>query len=141
MSHLRLLAVSSVFFLLSGCAVVASLYDSYFLARYDSVEYYYFSKIRTQSEQDIKDCTNAAKSKENFIKLDNTAGELKNFSQYIPNNKDAYKLAGNVSDLTKQGRDMYDKDTPPSEAFCKLKLQQINRAAETAQKAIGSKPR
>jgi hypothetical protein len=41
--------------------------------------------------------------------------------------------------LTKQGKDAYLG--PVSPTFCKLKLQQIVRASETAQKAIGSKPR
>jgi len=44
-------------------------------------------------------------------------------------------------ELTKQGKEQYAKDSNVSEIFCKLKLQQISRSAEVAQKVIGKKPR
>jgi hypothetical protein len=36
---------------------------------------------------------------------------------------------------------LYVKSPNVSETFCKLKLQQIGRSAEVAQKVIGKKPR
>ena len=71
----------------------------------------------------------------------NTAIELRNFSQNIPRNDDTTKLASNLVELTKQGKELYVKNPNVSETFCKLKLQQINRSAEVAQKVIGKKPR
>jgi PBP1b-binding outer membrane lipoprotein LpoB len=122
---------------LSGCA----LFDAYNMATYDSAEYALVNKIRTQSELSINECKNSMKSQINFIDMHYASIELRNFSQYLPNNNDAYKLSGNLVDLTKQGVEAYDKGSTVSEIFCKFKLQQINRSAETAQKAIGNKPR
>jgi hypothetical protein len=89
----------------------------------------------------VEDCKDYGKSKDNFEGLYFISVELKNFTQYTPNNPDAHKLAGNLVELTKQGREQYVKNTNVSEGFCKLKLQQINRSAEVAQKVIGNKPR
>lgn len=138
---LNLLLASSVIVLLPGCAVVGKFYDAYFMAKYDTNEYGLINKIRTVSELAVEECKDRDKSITNFKTLYYTSTELKNFTQHIPNNPDASKLAGNMVELSKQGKEMYDKSPNVSENFCKLKLQQINRSADTAQKAIGAKPR
>jgi hypothetical protein len=122
---------------LSSCA----LYDAYMMAGYDTNEYSLTNKVRTLSELAVEDCKDHGKSKINFDGLYFISVELKNFAQYIPDNPDAYKLAGNLVELTKQGREQYVKNPSVSEGFCRIKLQQINRSAEAAQKVIGSKPR
>jgi PBP1b-binding outer membrane lipoprotein LpoB len=122
---------------LSGCA----LYDAYFMAKYDNIEYALTNKIRTVSQLSVDQCKDQEVSKENFLNLYVIAVELHNYAQYTPRNVDAYKITSNLVDLTKQGREMYAKSNPVSETFCKLKLQQVNRSAELAQKVIGSKPR
>lgn len=138
---LKLLLASSVIVLLPGCAVVAKMYDAYFMAKYDSVEYALVNKIRTMSELAVEECKDPKKSEGTFEGMYFISVELKNFTQYIPKNPDANKLAGNLVELAKQGRDMYVKNPNTSETFCKLKLQQISRTSELAQKAIGAKPR
>jgi hypothetical protein len=130
---LLLLAVLS----LNGCA----LYDAYFMAKYDTSEHVMVSKIRTMAELGVDECKNQLKSEVTFNDLYYSSVELRNFTQYIPRNDDTLKLATNIVELSKQGKDSYAKDTKPSEMFCKLKLQQISRAAEIAQKVIGKKPR
>jgi len=122
---------------LSGCALI----DAYLMAKYDTTEYSLVNKIKTKSELSIDDCKDVKKSKENADVLYFTAIELRNFSTNIPRNEDTTKLAGNLVELTKQGREQYAKDSNVSETFCKLKLQQIGRSAEVAQKVIGKKPR
>lgn len=122
---------------LSSCA----LYDAYMMANYDTNEYALTNKVRTLSELSVEDCKDQSKSKINFEGLYFISVELKNFTQYIPDNPDAHKLAGNLVELTKQGREMYVKSPTVSEGFCRIKLQQINRSAEVAQKVIGKKPR
>jgi len=134
---MKKLLITTVLLTLSGC----TLFDAYFMANFDSTEYALVNKIQTDSELAISDCSNQVKSKENTIKIYNTAVELKNYTQYIPNNNDANKLAGNLVELTTQGKDLYAKNTPVSETFCKLKLQQINRTSKTIQEVIGNKPR
>lgn len=122
---------------LNGCALI----DAYLMAGYDTNEYALVTKIKTKADVYVDDCKDNTKSKQNADDLYYTALELKNFSQNIPRNEDATKLAGNLVDLTKQGKELYVKTPSVSETFCKLKLQQISRSAEIAQKAIGKKPR
>lgn len=122
---------------LSGCALI----DAYFMARYDNVEYALLNKINTLSELSVNDCKDQKNSYGNFEGLYWTAVELRNFSQYIPRNTETQKLASNMVELTKQGKEMYEKGTTVSETFCKLKLGQINRSAKVAQEVIGKKPR
>lgn len=111
------------------------------MAKYDNLEYALTNKVRTLSELAVEDCKDQSKSKDNFEGLYFISVELKNFTQYLPDNPDAHKLAGNLVELTKQGRELYAKGTGVSESFCRIKLQQINRSAEVAQKVIGKKPR
>jgi len=133
----KLLLVGLISSTLSGCA----LWDAYMMAGYDTTEYALVNRIKTQAELAIEDCKDAVKSKQNADNLYGTAVELKNFSTNIPRNEDTAKLAGNLVELTKQGKEQYVKNSNVSETFCKLKLQQIGRSAEVAQKVIGRKPR
>lgn len=122
---------------LSGCALI----DAYLMAGYDTTEYALVNRIKTQAELAVDDCKDSVKSKQNADNLYVTAVELKNFATNIPRNEDTAKLAGNLVELTKQGKEQYVKNPNVSETFCKLKLQQIGRSAEVAQKVIGKKPR
>jgi hypothetical protein len=137
MNRLKLLILSSIVVVLPGCAV----WDAYFMAGYDNVEYALVNKVRTFSELAVEECDNEERTKANVARIHGYAVELKNFTQYIPDNEDANKLGNNLFQLTSQTRDHYAKNTNVSQSFCKLKLQQINRNAETIQKVIGSKPR
>jgi hypothetical protein len=122
---------------LSGCALI----DAYFMAGYDNQEYAIITNIRTNAELNAGFCADQVKSKATFEYLHFKSVEFKNFTQYIPDNQDAHKLSDQMVELSKQGKEMYDKNDNVSAGFCKLKLQQINRTAETIQKVIGSKPR
>jgi hypothetical protein len=133
----KLIAVALITTTLSGCA----LFDAYFMAGYDTTEYALVNKIKTKAELSVDDCKDQKVSKQNMNDLYFIAVEMRNFSENIPRNVDTAKLAGNLVELTKQGKDLYAKDSTVSETFCKLKLQQIGRSAEVAQKVIGKKPR
>jgi hypothetical protein len=122
---------------LSGCA----LWDAYMMAGYDTTEYALVNRIKTQADLYAEDCKDSNKSKQNLDSLYFTTIELKNFATNIPRNEDTAKLAGNLVELAKQGKELYVKSPNVSETFCKLKLQQIGRSAEVAQKVIGKKPR
>lgn len=141
MKPLKLLLLSSIFVTLSGCAYLQQAYDAYFMAGYDNVEYGLINKIRTNSELAQNDCGDYALSKRNMGIVYKQSLEFKNFTQYIPDNKETVKLSEKVFEIAKQGVELYDKNTSVSLAFCKLKFKQINGAAETAQKVMGSKPR
>jgi len=133
----KLIAVAIISTSLSGCA----LWDAYMMAGYDTTEYALVNRIKTQADLYAEDCKDSNKSKQNADNLYITAVELKNFSTNIPRNEDTTKLANNLVELTKQGKEAYVKNPNVSETFCKLKLQQIGRSAEVAQKVIGKKPR
>jgi hypothetical protein len=133
----KLIAALIISTSLSGCALI----DAYLMAGYDTNEYALVNRIKTQAELSIDDCKDTIKSKQNADNLYVTAVELKNFATNIPRNEDTAKLAGNLVELTKQGKEQYAKNSNVSETFCKLKLQQIGRSAEVAQKVIGKKPR
>lgn len=122
---------------LSGC----SLLDAYLLANYDNIEYQLVNKIRTISELAPNECKDQKKSHDNLENIYYISIELRNYSQHIPRNDDSFKMAENLVELAKQGKEMYEKSNAVSEVFCKLKLQQINRSSELAQKTIGKKPR
>jgi hypothetical protein len=111
------------------------------MAGYDTTEYALVNRIKTQADLYAEDCKDNSKSKQNLDSLYFTTIELKNFATNIPRNEDTTKLAGNLVELAKQGKELYVKSPNVSETFCKLKLQQIGRSAEVAQKVIGKKPR
>jgi hypothetical protein len=133
----KLIAVAIISTSLSGCA----LWDAYMMAGYDTTEYALVNRIKTQADLYAEDCKDSNKSKQNLDSLYFTTIELKNFATNIPRNEDTTKLAGNLVELAKQGKELYVKSPNVSETFCKLKLQQIGRSAEVAQKVIGKKPR
>jgi hypothetical protein len=133
----KLIVVAIISTSLSGCA----LWDAYMMAGYDTTEYALVNRIKTQADLYAEDCKDSNKSKQNLDSLYFTTIELKNFATNIPRNEDTTKLAGNLVELAKQGKELYVKSPNVSETFCKLKLQQIGRSAEVAQKVIGKKPR
>jgi hypothetical protein len=133
----KLIVVAIISTSLSGCA----LWDAYMMAGYDTTEYALVNRIKTQADLYAEDCKDSNKSKQNLDSLYFTTIELKNFATNIPRNEDTAKLAGNLVELAKQGKELYVKSPNVSETFCKLKLQQIGRSAEVAQKVIGKKPR
>jgi len=138
---LDLVLASSALVLLTGCSTLTNLYDAYFMAGYDTNEYALITKIRTHAELHVGMCSDQVVSKNTFDYLHYKSNEFKNFTQYIPDNENAFKLSEQIVELAKQGKDMYDKNDAVSAGFCKLKLQQISRSAENIQKVIGSKTR
>lgn len=129
-------------FLLTGCApLLTKLYDSYFLAPYDNIEYALVNKIRTMAELADKNCSNKRMVEADVEGMYFISVELRNFSQYLPDNKDAQKLSNNLLELTKTTKEHYEKNETVSAAYCKAKLKQIASNAETIQQAIGAKPR
>lgn len=134
----KVLMVLSVV-MLTGCSTLQTAFDSYFMARYDNQEYVLINKIRTTAELAQSECDNFAKAKIEFINLQKLNREFKNFTQYIPRNPEAYKLAVQMEELINQGNKSYDDKS--SVFFCKAKFQQIERNAEKIQKVLGSKPR
>jgi len=124
-------------FSLSGCA----LFDAYFMAKYDTNEYFIVNDIKTKAQVAEENCGNhilvVTQVNELYIK----ALEFKNFTTHIPRNKDTDNMSTKLLTLTKDTRDYFNKTEKISPIFCKAKLQQIIMSADTIQHVIGSKPR
>jgi len=107
---------------LSGCSLM--------IGNYDPLEYGLVNRIRTEAQ--VSDC-----SKQSTYVIYVSALELKNYSQYLPNNDQEIAL---VDDLYKIVDQLYTFKSP-SAAYCKAKLNIIETTAERIQQVTGSKPR
>ena len=130
---MKKIALTLLVMTLSGCTV----FDAYFMAGYDNQEYYLINKIRTKAQIAQKSCDKPLETKPQIDDIIYTSIELRNFTQHIPRNPEAYKMAGQMVELSEQIK--IDEKTSP--IFCKMKLQQVERSAEKIQQVIGSKPR
>jgi hypothetical protein len=124
-------------FTLSGCA----LFDAYFMAKYDTTEYALVNQIKTKAQIAEENCGNQILVITQVNELYNNSLEFKNFTMYIPRNNDATKLSEKLYTLTKDTKDYFNKAEKISPIFCKVKLQQIEKSADTIQRVLGSKPR
>ncbi len=122
---------------LSGCA----LFDAYFMAKYDTTEYALVNEIKTRAQVAEENCGNQILVITQMNELYIKALEFKNFTTHIPRNKDADNMSTKLFTLTKDARDYFNKAEKISPIFCKSKMQQIVKSADTIQHVIGSKPR
>lgn len=125
-----------VAFSLSGCAV----WDAYFMAKFDSNEYQYITRIRTHAQVGAPRC-GTPEVVENVKYIYIAAQEYKNYAEMIPRNEDSFKLASTLTDITDEFYKRYQGDKPPSVVYCKAKFAAIERSSENIQKVIGAKPR
>jgi hypothetical protein len=132
MKKLALIALVS---LLSGCTV----FDAYFMAGFDNQEYALINKIRTTAQLSQEYCDHAPTIKAKYIELKELNTEFTNYTQHIPRNPEANKMAKQMGELIMQGGQAYGSNS--SVIFCKMKLQQIERNADKIQQVLGSKPR
>lgn len=122
-------------FLLSGCSVV----QSYFMAKYDSVEHAMINDIRTTAE--IADCKDIQAMKTTAYRLYSVGTAFKNYSSSIPNNEPTTMIADNLLIIIRGVNNKYQTSTEVSETYCKLKIDSIKDAAAEAQRVIARKPR
>lgn len=123
--------------LLSGC----TLFDAYFMAKYDTTEYALVNEIKTKAQIAEGNCGNQTLVVTQVNELYNKALEFKNFTMHIPRNKDADNMSTKLLTLTKDTKDYFNKAEKISPIFCKAKIQQIEKSADTIQHVLGSKPR
>ena len=131
----RLLLVCAIF-ALSGCAVI----DAYFMAKYDTNEYALINDIKTKAQVAEENCSNNLLVTTQVNELYIKSLEFKNFETHIPRNEDSIKLSNKLLILTKDAKDQFNKSAV-SNFYCKAKLEQIVKSADTMQQAIGKKPR
>ena len=134
---MKKLFVISLVFMLNGCIV----FDSYFMAKYDTTEYSLANQIKTKAQVAEENCSNQILVITQVNDLYITSLEFKNFTVSIPHNEDATKLSDKLFTLTKDTKDYFNKAEKISPIFCKAKLQQIVTSADTIQQVLGRKPR
>ena len=123
--------------LLSGC----TLLDAYFMAKYDTNEYFIVNDIKTKAQVAEENCGNHILVVTQVNDLYIKTLEFKNFTSHIPRNKDTDNMSTKLLTLTKDTKDYFNKAEKISPIFCKAKLQQIVKSADTIQHVLGSKPR
>lgn len=133
--------IITVAFLLSGCAFVGGLYDSYMLAGYDTNEHLLVNKITVHAKLAKPNCTKPAEIKPVATNLFQWSAELENFSAHIPNNERSAKLNTILHAQTVDLYNRYNSDVEVSKTYCELKLQSISDSAEQIQKAIARRQR
>jgi hypothetical protein len=133
----KLIAIALVTTSLSGCA----LFDAYFMAKYDTTEYALVNDIKTKAQVAEENCGNQLLVVTQVNELYVKSLEFKNFTTHIPRNKDADNMSTKLLTLTKDTRDYFNKAEKISPIFCKAKLQQVIKSADTIQHVLGSKPR
>lgn len=133
---MKKLAIVLVALSLSGCA----LFDAYFMAKYDNQEYQMANKIRTMAQVSIKNCDSPKEIKVFYVNVWNASTEFKNYTEHLPRNPEAHKMAVQLEELIDRNAKAYGSSSQ-SVVFCKLQLQQIERSADKIQTVLGSKPR
>lgn len=114
--------------LVTGCSSLKNVW----VAQYDNNEYALVAKVRTIA-QTAKTCDVGTVSDLYFV-----TKELSNYSQYLPRNQQNNELN---KDLLKLVKELYDKEPPIGQVYCKAKLNIIEKSAEQIQQVTGSNPR
>jgi uncharacterized protein YceK len=135
----RLLLISLIT-LLTGCASINKLIDSYRMARFDNNEYSLVTQIHTLAQVGVTKCSTAdapVYADTVYVK----SLELRNYSASIPENKDTITMTIELLAITKGLKDRYASGDPVSQKYCELKFNNIENSSGTMKTVIGAKPR
>lgn len=131
------LIVGTLLILLSGCAMV----DAYFMAGFDPNEYLLVDDVRSTAQVSVNQCENREQMNSIVNSMYLTATKLKNYAQFIPHNEKTIPLAESLYDEVYKLQTRYQSPEKIGKAYCKMKLNIIEKSAETIQEVLGSKPR
>jgi hypothetical protein len=129
---MKKLLVISLVCIITGCASVQDKVENIFSAGYDNNEYGLVNKVRTIA-QTAKTCDTSTVNDLYFVTT-----ELKNYSQYIPRNKQSIALNQDLYTIVSE---LYNKEQPIGAFYCKSKLNIVEKTAERIQQVTGSKSR
>ena len=138
---MKTLTTLILIFSLSGCATISNLYDSYFMAPYDTNEHFLVNKIKFYSEFSKRNCANHEAAKTSAIHLFSLSSQLKSFSGNLPNNSSTIKMTDSLFILVDDLYKRYDTAKEVNKTYCELKLHSISDSANTIQKVIVKRPR
>lgn len=111
------------------------------MAKYDTNEYGAITQIRTRAELAQETCADKKKTEQHIDEMYASATYFKNFTQLRARNQDTSEIAYNLYLIVEQLKKHYEKNETVSAAYCKLKMQQVEKNAISSQKIIGAKPR
>lgn len=134
---MRILLVGVLLLGLNGCAMI----DAYFMAHFDSNEYLLVDEIKSLAEVSPASCSDRDKMNSIVGNLYLTATKLKNYSIYIPRNEKTIPLTESLYDEVYKLQTRYQNPDKISVVYCKMKLNIIEKSADTIQEVVGSKPR
>jgi hypothetical protein len=132
MALLKSILLSSLI-LLTACAV-----------KFDPVEHSRMVDVRHRVYQALNEqhCADPKMAKYQAESLDSDATWLLFYTQYIPNNNSAEKMAVELKNTTADFAKRYrDTAKPPSKVFCELRLKNIATQIEIIQRTNARRPR
>jgi hypothetical protein len=127
----KLLIVSSI--ALTACAV-----------KFDPVEHSRMIDVRHTVHQALTEqhCSDSKIARYTAENLDSDATWLLFYTQYIPNNNSAEKMATELKKTTNDFAKRYrDTEKTPSKVFCELRLKNIATQIEIIQRTNARRPR
>ena len=132
----KILAVSCLVILMSGCAV----WDAYFMAPYDANEYMLITEIRTTAIQYRRQCDNPILAPTNAQAMANRTELYEKYEEQIPRNDNGVKASRALNEIAQGLNTAYGKGAVSS-VFCKLKYNNIEHSAELIQRVTAGRPR
>jgi hypothetical protein len=123
--------------ILSGCAVV----DAFLMTKFDPNEYQLITNVRLQAQQAKEQCSDAAVSKTNAVKITTDTQMFMLYSEHIPRNNDMIGASKSLYEIAKGLSDQYAKSDRVSPAFCRIKFQNVETSADKIQTVISGRPR
>ena len=133
----KTIAIISVSFLLSSCAVL----DTLKLSKFDQNEYRSVVDLRSFAQTVVPYCDEEFFDYDYVLQLNYFSLNMFNYVQFLPNNDDTIEMVRALHQLVQQFKAKYDTEEFVSHNYCRLKLQQIERSARRIQEAIGGKNR
>ena len=132
MALLKSILLSSLIFL-TACAV-----------KFDPVEHSRMVDVRHRVYQALNEqhCADPKMARYQAESLDSDATWLLFYTQYIPNNESAERMAVELKNTTADFAKRYqDATKPPSKVFCELRLKNIATQIEIIQRTNARRPR
>jgi hypothetical protein len=132
MALLKSILLSSLVFL-TACAV-----------KFDPVEHGRMVDVRHRvyQAQTEQHCADPKMARYQAESIDSDATWLLFYTQYIPNNQSAEKMAVELKNTTADFAKRYqDASKPPSKVFCELRLKNIATQIEIIQRTNARRPR
>lgn len=136
----KLIIIISLFSL-SGCASLQGLYDSYFMAKYDTNENMLINRLAIHSDISKDFCSDKMQAAISSGHLYIMSKELIGFSKSLPDNEATIKMITPLHKMVEEFYNHYKNGTPVNKTYCELKLQSITDASTTIQKVIVKRPR